>query len=200
MKSLIWSSLVLVSIGAMASQNAPEDSQQLSKPYSILAYPDFAELKPLPQVRVPVTTTQVTQVVNTTSASSPIDVVPDTNTVSEKPFDLENLDLSGLDPEIARKVASAINKTEPSLIPSNSDHIALEDNQARYRGRLPALNLQTHMYSSDAQRRWVKINGQELKEGDRLNNIQLLAIEPQFITIRFDNDIIDIPALYEWGG
>ncbi|MCY9851465.1 MULTISPECIES: general secretion pathway protein GspB [Vibrio] len=200
MKSLIWSSLVLVSIGAMASQNAPEDSQQLSKPYSILAYPDFSELKPLPQVRVPVTTTQVTQVVNTTSASSPIDVVPDTNTVSEKPFDLENLDLSGLDPEIARKVASAINKTEPSLIPSNSDHIALEDNQARYRGRLPALNLQTHMYSSDAQRRWVKINGQELKEGDRLNNIQLLAIEPQFITIRFDNDIIDIPALYEWGG
>ncbi|NOH28528.1 general secretion pathway protein GspB [Vibrio mediterranei] len=200
MKSLIWSSLVLVSVGAIASQSALEDPQKPSESYSILAYPDFSQLKPLPQVSVPVATTQVTQVVNTTSASSPIDVVPDTNTASEQSFDLENLDLSGLDPEIARKVASAINKTEPTLVPSNSDHIALEDNQARYRGRLPALNLQTHMYSSDAQRRWIKINGQELKEGDRMNNIQLLAIEPQFITIRFDNDIIDIPALYEWGG
>ncbi|MGR5361881.1 general secretion pathway protein GspB [Vibrio mediterranei] len=200
MKSLIWSSLVLISIGAIASQSAPEDPQQPSKAYSILAYPDFSQLKPLPKVSVPVATTQVTQVANTTSASSLSDVVSDTNTASEQSFDLDNLDLSGLDPEIARKVASAINKTEPSLVPSNSDHIALEDNQARYRGRLPAMNLQTHMYSSDAQRRWVKINGQELKEGDRLNNIQLLAIEPQFITIRFDNDIIDIPALYEWGG
>lgn len=199
MRFLICSSLVFVSIGATASQSAPETLQQPSQSYSILAYPDFSELKPLPQVSMPFSTIQGPQRNRSVDALVPSTVIPEA-TSSKQPFDLDNLDLSGLDPEIARKVASAINKTEPSLVTNNSDHIALKDNQARYRGRLPTLNLQTHMYSSDAQRRWVKINGLELKEGDRLNNIQLLAIEPQFITIRFDNDIIDIPALYDWGG
>ncbi|MFC5076563.1 hypothetical protein VTH8203_00288 [Vibrio thalassae] len=199
MRFLICSSLVFVSIGATASQSAPETLQQPSQSYSILAYPDFSELKPLPQVSMPFSTIQGPQRNRSADTLVPSTVIPEA-TSSKQPFDLDNLDLSGLDPEIARKVASAINKTEPSLVTNNSDHIALKDNQARYRGRLPTLNLQTHMYSSDAQRRWVKINGLELKEGDRLNNIQLLAIEPQFITIRFDNDIIDIPALYDWGG
>lgn len=183
--------------------------------YSVLPYPELSELKPLPKrsqsssvVSLPVPSTVTVasdadfnepsgqQVAALSSAQSS----QATEQGSNEPFGLDDLDLSGLDPEIARKVAAAMSNepNDPRL--SNADHIALESSEARYRGRLPALNFQTHMYSSDANRRWIKVNGQELKEGDRLNSIQLLAIEPQSVTIRFDNDIIDIPALYEWGG
>lgn len=189
---------------------------EVENSYSVLPYPELSELKPLPKrsqsstvVSLPVPS--AVTVVSDSDLNEPSGqqaVAPASiqsrqvtaQSSSDEPFGLDDLDLSGLDPEIARKVAAAMNNepNDPRL--RNADHIALESSEARYRGRLPALNFQTHMYSSDVNRRWIKVNGQELKEGDRLNSIQLLAIEPQSVTIRFDNDIIDIPALYEWGG
>ncbi|WP_418641952.1 general secretion pathway protein GspB [Vibrio chaetopteri] len=194
---------------------------EVENSYSVLPYPELSELKPLPKrsqsstvVSLPVSS--AVTVASDSDLNEPLGqqvVVPastqsrqataqnaTTQNSSDEPFGLDDLDLSGLDPEIARKVAAAMNNepSDPRL--RNADHIALESSEARYRGRLPALNFQTHMYSSDVNRRWIKVNGQELQEGDRLNFIQLLAIEPQSVTIRFDNDIIDIPALYEWGG
>jgi general secretion pathway protein B len=194
---------------------------EVESTYSVLPYPELSELKPLPKrsqsstvmtLPVPPAVTVVSDSDLNESLGQPLAEQPSTQSrqataqnatpqnSSDEPFGLDDLDLSGLDPEIARKVAAAMNNepSDPRL--RNGDHIALESSEARYRGRLPALNFQTHMYSSNVNRRWIKVNGQELKEGDRLNSIQLLAIEPQSVTIRFDNDIIDIPALYEWGG
>nr|WP_281259838.1 general secretion pathway protein GspB [Vibrio albus] len=63
------------------------------------------------------------------------------------------------------------------------------------------MDLQTHMYSSSAEGRWVKINGQELHEGDWLDDqVQLLSISPRNIVVRFGGQQIEIPALYEWEG
>ncbi|MCW8347743.1 general secretion pathway protein GspB [Vibrio sp. ZSDZ65] len=177
---------------------------QLSADYVALEYPDFGVLKEPPEKKVaPIHYSQkpseayVTEVqtVEKNTADAPLLEQPS----SDEPFTLDNLDLSGLDPDIARKVASAMNKIDQQSTASSS-HISLEENISKYQGRLPPLNLQTHMYSSDSQRRWIKINGQELREGDRLNNIQIVEITPQLVTIRFDNELIDIPALYEWGG
>jgi general secretion pathway protein B len=189
---------------------------EVENTYRVLPYPEFSELTPLPKrsqsstvVSLPVPSAVTVASDSDLNEPSGQQAVASASTQirqatvqnsSDQPFGLDDLDLSGLDPEIARKVATAMNNepSDPRL--RNADHIALESNEARYRGRLPALNFQTHMYSSDVNRRWIKVNGKELKEGDRLNSIQLLAIEPQSVTIRFDNDIIDIPALYEWGG
>lgn len=196
---------ILVSHSLMAQQEGENG-------YSVLPYPELSELKPLPKrsqsssvVSLPVPSAVTVASDSDLNESSEQQVAAPSGQATEQgnrnePFGLDDLDLSGLDPEIARKVAAAMNNepNDPRL--SNADHIALESSEARYRGRLPALNFQTHMYSSDVNRRWIKVNGQEIKEGDRLNSIQLLAIEPQSVTIRFDNDIIDIPALYEWGG
>jgi general secretion pathway protein B len=189
---------------------------EVENTYRVLPYPELSKLKPLPKrsqsstvVSLPVpsaATVASDSGVNKPSGQLEMATTSTqsrqatTQNSSDEPFGLDDLDLSGLDPEIARKVAAAMNNepSDPRL--RNADHIALESSESRYRGRLPALNFQTHMYSSDVNRRWIKVNGQELKEGDRLNSIQLLAIEPQSVTIRFDNDIIDIPALYEWEG
>lgn len=196
---LLMGALLSVSAAGSWAQVLEENVSGGDNSYTMLSYPDFSELKPLPRSQPALT---VAPVRSQPAADSGSDwsrsATPEP--VDSEPFNLAELDLSGLDPKLAKQVESAIRKTEREMPSSRADHIALEGNEARYRGRLPALNLQTHMYSSDVQRRWVKINGKELKEGDRLNSIQLLAIDPQSITIRFDNDIIDIPALYEWAG
>ncbi|GMQ47641.1 general secretion pathway protein GspB [Vibrio sp. 10N] len=207
--SFLSSSLMAEPSGQPLDLQAPSSQTGSESAYSLLPYPKLSELKPLPkraqsQAVVTLPTPSVAEASsNVGFANQPVPqaaVQPSNQGSSDEPFGLDDLDLSGLDPEIARKVAAAMSNAPADPRLSRVDHIALESNEARYRGRLPALNFQTHMYSSDVNRRWIKVNGQELKEGDRLNSVQLLAIEPQSVTIRFDNDIIDIPALYEWGG
>ncbi|MGF1750258.1 general secretion pathway protein GspB [Vibrio cionasavignyae] len=196
--------------GGTAKSPAIEPASQthgealLSADYIVLEYPDFGVLKMLPEKDFPPiysgkkrSEPYVTEVQNEDKNNADDPLLEQTS--SDEPFTLDNLDLSGLDPDIARKVASAMNKIDQQSAAS-ANHILLEENTSKYQGRLPPLNLQTHMYSSDSQRRWIKINGQELREGDRLNNIQIVEITPQLVTIRFDNELIDIPALYEWGG
>ncbi|GAL26796.1 hypothetical protein JCM19239_12 [Vibrio variabilis] len=46
---------------------------------------------------------------------------------------MDDLDLSGLDPDIARKVAAAMSNEPENPLLRNADHIALESNEARYR-------------------------------------------------------------------
>lgn len=175
----------------------------------VLTYPDFGPLNALPEsqtliVEQPAVQKQesVDPALLATHSSSDYNrqsQSPEGDTLSDEPFTLESLDLSSLDPEIARKVASAMSQID-SPNPVATNRISLEGNEGKYQGRLPAMNLQTHMYSSDSHRRWIKINGQELREGDRLNNVQIVEISPQSVTIRFDNELIEVPALYEWAG
>ena len=79
--------------------------------------------------------------------------------------------------------------------------IDLETNLNRFRGQLPAMNLQTHLYASEVEKRMVTINHHELKEGEWLNDlIQIREISPRYIVIYFDHQEIKVPALYEWAG
>lgn len=129
-----------------------------------------------------------------------------TDSGPDQQWQLEQLDLSELSPELALKVESALQsdytgQTEEPPVVAEPKTVKLEERQSELRGRLPAMNLQTHMYSSSADGRWVKINGQELHEGDWLDGrVQLLRISPRDIMIRFDGMQVEIPALYEWQG
>lgn len=195
---------VVCSTSVLAQTSPSQDGT-----FELLPYPDFLSLKQLPKqvtTTAPATVgslpaTSVDELTTPTGAFQPSVPTPQPTTNNSDSFNLQQLDLSELDPEIARKVASAINniETEQSFSDS-SEYTDLEKNHALYRGRLPAMNLETHMYSSDSQRRWIKINGQELREGDRFNGMILEKIQPQQVIVRFDNELIRIPALYEWQG
>ena len=79
--------------------------------------------------------------------------------------------------------------------------IELENHVKSLSGVLPKLDLQTHMYSSSENKRWVKVNGQEVSQGDWIgNDVQLLEIKPQSVVVEFNQQKIEIPALYEWKG
>ncbi|NAZ92616.1 general secretion pathway protein GspB [Vibrio toranzoniae] len=122
---------------------------------------------------------------------------------------LKGLDFSELPPELALKLESIMGEQQSAPEPMDSrpvkqvgsQVIELEYHRNSLSGVLPKLNLQTHMYSSSETKRWVKVNGQEVAQGDWIGqDIQLLEVKPQSVIIEFNQQKIEIPALYEWQG
>ena len=119
---------------------------------------------------------------------------------------LQGLDLTELSPELALKIESILdNSDSPSEVDIDQYRpqptVQLESHTQSLSGRLPSLNLQTHMYSSSAERRWVKINNKEVAQGDWITpEVQLIEVKPQSIVVEFEEQAIEIPALYEWQG
>lgn len=116
---------------------------------------------------------------------------------------LKSLDLSKLSLSMKSKVEAAIKseKRSEQTPEQDQDAMDLRRHEDEYQGILPALNFQTHVYTSDPTRRWVKINGVEYRQGDSVGtDIVLVEIKPKSTIIRFKGDLIEIPALYEWRG
>ncbi|MDG2933243.1 general secretion pathway protein GspB, partial [Vibrio parahaemolyticus] len=114
---------------------------------------------------------------------------------------LDDLDLSSLSPDLARKVENALSRDDDNSSSQTARVNDLERNAHQWQGRLPALNLQTHMYASDENRRWVKINNVEYHQGDVVDDqVTLREIQPQAVIVEFQGEKIRIPALYEWKG
>ncbi|MFA0013524.1 general secretion pathway protein GspB [Vibrio lentus] len=122
---------------------------------------------------------------------------------------LQGLDLTELPPDLALKLESIMEDQQSAPEPMDSRPatsmespvIELESHGSSLSGVLPKLDLQTHMYSSSETKRWVKVNGHEVAQGDWIGqDIQLLEIKPQSVIIEFNQQKIEIPALYEWKG
>ncbi|GEA60360.1 general secretion pathway protein GspB [Vibrio comitans] len=165
-------------------------------------------LLPLPRIE------QETQIVASPSRPEPQPAMTIDNVSLPEPvrtegeWSLPELDLSGLSPELASSVASVLdNPSDYHVEEINEDELSnvqvaeLDKDSERFRGRLPALNLQTHMYASNPKHRWVKVNGSELQEGDSIEgNIKIVEIAPRYIVVEFSGEKIEIPALYDWQG
>ncbi|MFC1502743.1 general secretion pathway protein GspB [Pseudomonadota bacterium] len=134
------------------------------------------------------------------------------NTRSDN-WELDDLDLSELSPELARQLKSAIAATESepqqgveSVNESATSNgvkapaaISIADLPASVQNRMPKLDFQTHIYSSTANSRWVKVNGREAFEGDELaSGVILRRIEPRQVVFDFESYHIVMPALSEW--
>lgn len=122
---------------------------------------------------------------------------------------LQGLDLTELPPDLALKLEAIMDEQPSAPEPMDSrpasqmepQVIELENHVNSLSGVLPKLDLQTHMYSSSENKRWVKVNGQEVSQGDWIDNdVQLLEIKPQSVVVEFNQQKIEIPALYEWKG
>ncbi|OBT17595.1 general secretion pathway protein GspA [Vibrio tasmaniensis] len=142
--------------------------------------------------------------------SSPQSSSPDRSNELQSDSDLlQGLDLSELPPDLALKLESIMGDQQSAPEPMDSRPaesmespvIELESHGSSLSGVLPKLDLQTHMYSSSETKRWVKVNGHEVAQGDWIGqDIQLLEIKPQSVIIEFNHQKIEIPALYEWKG
>ena len=153
-------------------------------------------------------------------AISPIKHVAKASLASHDPYKLDNLDLSNLSPEIAAKLKSAIVATDgeqyqdSDVDRSSADRSAI-DHQATVavkskvipigllpgtvQRKLPKMNFNQHIYSSNPTKRWVKVNGHERHQGDMIApGVKLVKIESRDVILAFDGYEISMPALSEW--
>lgn len=80
-----------------------------------------------------------------------------------------------------------------------SDVQRVDQLPARVMTRLPNISFSAHMYASNPQDRWVKLNGIEMVEGDWFeDSLFLEKIEPQHVILIFDGHQFSMRALSEW--
>jgi general secretion pathway protein B len=64
---------------------------------------------------------------------------------------------------------------------------------------LPSMAFSAHMYASNSEERWVRVNGMRLQEGDMIENkVRILAIEPQRIILHYSGHEFSMEALTDW--
>ncbi|ELR64701.1 General secretion pathway protein B [Photobacterium marinum] len=190
----------------------------------VLPYPELMT-EPLPSVNHRLSR-QITQrtaqpvvtMPDTVYDQNPISNQSEMKVVSSQPakneWDLDKLDYSELSPQLAEQLKSAIAATDNSVDEEPSEllnttsapsakseikPIALGELPASVQNRIPSLNFQTHIYSSTANSRWVKVNGREAFEGDEIApGVVLRRIEPRQVVFDFDSYLVSMPALSEW--
>ncbi|MEO2267180.1 general secretion pathway protein GspB [Pseudoalteromonas sp. YIC-656] len=65
-------------------------------------------------------------------------------------------------------------------------------------GRIPALVYQAHIYATDEDKRWIKLNGYELYEGDTVGRLKVIEITPEKTILRVDNVEFSLQAMQDW--
>lgn len=178
----------------LAVSNASNRSEKPALTVQYLKYPNFEHLESLPQPVKPVRKKQeISQSVQTTKSTS----------IQSSQKRVDDVDLSSISPELADKFRAALKATSSTKAQArNSNAISLDSQQSRFKGRLPAMNFQAHVYVSDTTKRWVKVNGKEVHIGGWLvqNQVKFESMTPRDLTVSFQGQYIQIPALYEWKG
>lgn len=86
---------------------------------------------------------------------------------------------------------------EQTIVPS--DVIRIEQLPAWALTQLPAMAFSAHMYVSDPAKRWVRVNGQQLVEGDMIDDdLRIVRIDPQHVILVFRGQEFSMEALTDW--
>lgn len=65
--------------------------------------------------------------------------------------------------------------------------------------QIPDLRFEAHVYATQRQQRWVKVNGKSLQEGQWVTaDVRLKEITPQFVLLEMGTEIFSMPALTDW--
>ncbi len=176
--------------GGVTTENKAEDSaaEAIISPSSVALAPQVSE-----EYQGQVVRSQSTQIGQTAEQSD---------------LSLDEIDLSSLPDDLAYQVQAAL--SENSQAPQSDSDTAAQDNgsvsqleieRSQWQGKLPAMNFQTHIYSSRPDKRWVRVNDKEYHQGDEIaKGVTLEAIKPQSVVVSFEQQRIEIPALFDWQG
>ena len=70
---------------------------------------------------------------------------------------------------------------------------------ARLLTRLPRMVFSAHMYASEPNERWVRVNGQQLGEGEWIDDqVQIINIEGPHVVLQFQGELFRMAALTDW--
>ena len=84
----------------------------------------------------------------------------------------------------------------------SADGSDIHDMSSEFQEHVPAIEYQSHVYSSVKTDSWIKLNGKKLKKGDfdRSGKIEVVDIEPQKTIFRLGAQSFSLEALTDWKG
>ncbi|EWH09628.1 general secretion pathway protein A [Catenovulum agarivorans DS-2] len=129
----------------------------------------------------------------------------DTQTIA--PIKTEQLQEMDIDPSLLAKFNAAIEQTMAGSADSTANTVSpalfkvkpLVDFPDAFQARIPALDFQTHIYSSEPEQRWVKVNGKIIREQQQIvTGVVLEEISQQRVIIKAHGERFSLPALTSW--
>ncbi|MCF6435895.1 general secretion pathway protein GspB [Pseudoalteromonas sp. MMG022] len=114
-------------------------------------------------------------------------------------------ELAGVSKELQEAFAQAVADTEnaqPHNVTASSKDSAratpVELLPDALQQSLPTLRYQAHIYATDPEKRWIKLNNRELYEGDNIGALKLLEITPEQALFNFDGYEFSMKAMQDW--
>lgn len=78
------------------------------------------------------------------------------------------------------------------------ERLSIEFLPEKTQAAIGKLTYQAHIYATSEHKRWIKINGVELYEGDKINGMRLLEIAPEASIFRFQGYDFAVKAMQDW--
>ncbi|MCH8493786.1 MAG: AAA family ATPase [Idiomarina sp.] len=87
---------------------------------------------------------------------------------------------------------------EPEKVTTTQPLRDVRDLSSAEKARLPRFTYNSHMYSSRTQERWIRINDRMLWEGDLVNGLRVVTIEPAHTIFGFGDMLFRVEALEDF--
>ena len=130
--------------------------------------------------------------------------VQDTQVRSQEPELVEELPLEDVSPELVRSFQAAMqaSSSPQEREPHQSNRVTdLHDMPVSFVKDVPRLAFQTHIFATDENQRWIKVNDKTLQEKQWITaDIQIRRIEQNHVIMRMYGEDFSLPALTTWEG
>ncbi|MCC5826664.1 general secretion pathway protein GspB [Alkalimonas sp.] len=168
---------------------------------------------------VPVTTSE-SKVVEPVAATErtatiePVTVGPEPLVIAAEPESrparaalpsLDELEATEVSAELQQRFSQVVDELEQAG--QRREHVRVHDAPARdiselapqVQQQLPPMRFEAHVFASVPSRRWVKVNGRTLQQGQWLStDIQVVEIHPNHVVLRYRQQEFSMAALSEW--
>lgn len=83
--------------------------------------------------------------------------------------------------------------------PPTKDTLRIDQLPAAILTQMPAMSFSAHMFASNPQDRWVRVNGRRLSEGDFIEDgLSIVEIESERVVLSFKGETFTMNALSDW--
>jgi len=208
--SVLWSPALFANDDIRHNINATRPISagvELTDPLTILKLPDIEFEHPLSVVHIPVTPVSP----STSSDHLPAVIIPSSKPAVKMDQNTELLTMSDelanehVSAELLAKFNRALTATSDTdsipvkVIPESYNAVPIADLPAHLRAQIPDISYSSHVYSSKAKNRSVRLNNRDLREGSWLSDdVEILEILQNEVIMRVGAQSFSLQALSDW--
>ena len=131
---------------------------------------------------------------------------PTSKKLTPSNLEANNISLDDVPEDLQQRFALAVeeesNSTFTEYVDEDEELVTsdISSMPARFQYRVPEMRYDSHVYSTEAKDRWIRINGVDLRVGERLGEIELVDILPQQSIFRLGKQSFTLESLQDWKG